>query len=474
MEQRRQLNLLDAVLIVSSGMIGSGIFIVSADMSRLLGGPGWVLLGWALSGVITLLAALSYGELAGMYPHAGGQYVYLREAFGPLTGFLYGWTLFVVIQCGTIAAVAVAFAKFTGVLVPWFSEQHILFESGSFKISAAQLLGIFSIFLLTLFNAQGIRYGQLINRFFTSAKLLALFGLIVLGLVIFQDNSIWQSNMADFWRFAPVETTASNVPVAVVLMSAIGVSLVGALFSSDAWNNVTFIAGEIENPKRNIPLSMLLGTAIVITLYLLVNVAYLKLLPFWGNPNGTTVDERGLQFALNDRVGVAAVIAVLGGVGSIIMAVVIMISTFGANNSIALAGARVYQAMAQDGLFFDKMKNMNRNGVPGFALWAQFIWASLLCLSGKYGDLLDYIMFSVVFFYILSVVAIFVLRRKKPELERPYKVWGYPIVPILYILLASGFCINLLIMKPQYSYPGLIIVLLGIPVYFIRQRGKTV
>lgn len=473
MEQRRQLNLLDAVLIVSSGMIGSGIFIVSADMSRLLGGPGWVLLGWVLSGVITLLAALSYGELAGMYPQAGGQYVYLREAFGPLTGFLYGWTLFVVIQCGTIAAVAVAFAKFTGVLVPWFSEQHILFESGNFKFSAAQLLGIFSIFLLTLFNAQGIRYGQLINRFFTSAKLLALFGLIVLGLVVFTDSSIWQNNMVGFWRFEPVTPVNQGMPLSVIIMSALGVSLVGALFSSDAWNNVTFIAGEIQNPKRNIPLSMLLGTAIVITLYLLVNVAYLKLLPFWGNPDGATVAERGLQFATNDRVGVAAVIAVLGGVGSIIMAVVIMISTFGANNSIALAGARVYQAMAQDGLFFDKMKQMNKNGVPGFALWAQFIWASLLCLSGKYGDLLDYIMFSVVFFYILSVVAIFVLRRKKPELERPYKVWGYPIVPILYILLASGFCINLLFMKPQYSYPGLIIVLLGIPVYFIRQRSKA-
>lgn len=474
MEQRRQLSLLDATLLVSSGMIGSGIFIVSADMSRLLGGPGWVLLAWVVSGVMTILAALSYGELAAMYPKAGGQYVYLREAFGPLTGFLYGWTLFVVIQCGTIAAVAVAFAKFTGVLIPALSEQNILLSIGSFKLSAAQLLGIASIFVITLFNSRGIRYGQIINRFFTSAKIVALFGLIILGLVIFQDNSIWQSNMVEFWRFAPVSPLDSgNTPIYVVIMSAIGLSLIGALFSSDAWNNVTFIAGEIKNPKKSIPLAMLLGTFIVISLYLLVNVSYLKLIPFWGDPNGTTVAERGIQFASQDRVGVAAVITALGAVGSIVMAVVIMVSTFGANNSIALSGARVYQAMAQDGLFFDKMKQMNDQGVPGFALWAQFIWASLLCLSGKYGDLLDYVMFAAIFFYVLSVISVFVLRRKQPDLERPYKVWGYPIVPLLYILLASAFCINLLVMKPLYSYPGLIIVLLGIPVYFYRQRKKA-
>jgi len=478
MTPAKKLNLADAALIVTSGMIGSGIFIVSADMSRALGGPGWLLLAWVISGVMTVFAALSYGELAGMYPEAGGQYVYLKEAFNPLIGFLYGWTIFLVVQTGTLAAVAVAFAKFTGVLIPAFNENNILLQLGSFKLSAAQVVGIASLFVLTVINARGIQYGKIINRVFTSTKLLALFGLIVLGILIFGSAAVWQQNLAHFWDFSKYskQTDGSWLNQSLTytgLISAIGVAMVGSLFSSDAWNNVTFIAGDIDNPKKNIPLSLAIGTIIVTVLYLLANVAYLKLLPFWGNPNATDVMGQGLQFAANDRVGTAAATMIFGSTATIIMALLIMVSTFGCNNGITLASVRVYQAMAKDGLFFDKMKNDNKNGVPGFALWVQFIWAALLCLSGKYGDLLDYIMFAVVLFYILTIIGLFRLRKTKPNVARPYKAFGYPVVPAIYLILATYFCLNLLYMKPLYSYPGLIIVVLGIPVYYFWKRNTT-
>lgn len=486
MTEKKSLNLLDATLIVSGSMIGSGIFIVSADIARQTGGAGWLLLSWIISGLITMFAALSYGELAGMFPHAGGQYVYLKNAYNPLVGFLYGWTIFLVVQCGTIAAVAVAFAKYTGVLFPVLSENNILYEttihilrwSYDFKISAAQLFGIFSILVLTLINSRGINYGKIVVRIFTSAKLIALFGIIVLGIFVYGTSATWSANWNDAFSLTHWAKDAdgnwiqSNLS-AIALMSAIGVGLVGSLFSSDAWNNVTFISGDIENPKRNIPLSLAMGTIIVVTLYLLANIAYLYLLPLAGNPHGASVTERGIQFAQNERVGTAAAQMMFGGAAAVIMAVLIMISTFGCNNGIVLASVRVYQAMAKDGLFFEKMKHNNENGVPGFALWIQFIWSAALCLSGKYGDLLDYVMFSVMLFYILTIAGIFILRKKQPDAERPYKAWGYPLVPALYLVLATAFCINLLIVKFSACWPGLVIVAIGVPVYFYWKKKSV-
>ena len=476
-EQKKSLNLLDATLIVSGSMIGSGIFIVSADMSRTVGGPGWMLLLWVIAGLLTIFAALSYGELAGMFPHAGGQYVYLREAYHPVVGFLYGWSLFAVVQSGTIAAVAVAFAKYTGVIFPVFSENNILLTLGSFKISAAQVLGVFSILLLTFINARGINYGKIIVRVFTSTKLIALFGLILLGVFVCSNHQVWHNNLQHFWDFGTYTTDdAGHVSMQKLttlgLMAAMGAGLVGSLFSSDAWNNVTFIAGEIENPKRSIPLSLFFGTVIVISLYLLVNVAYLNLLPFYGDPNATTVMGKGIMFAEKDRVATASAMQIFGAPATIIMALLIMVSTFGCNNGIVLSSVRVYQAMAKDGLFFNKMKDNNKFGVPGYALWVQFAWAGLLCFSGKYGDLLNYVMFAVMLFYIITILGIFVLRKKMPAAERPYRAFGYPVIPIIYILLVSAFCLNLLITKPLYSWPGLGIVLLGIPIYYFWKHEK--
>ncbi len=459
-------------------MIGSGIFIVSADIARQTTGAGWLMLSWLISGVMTLFAALSYGELAAMYPHAGGQYVYLKNAYNPLTGFLYGWTIFLVVQTGTIAAVAVAFAKFTGVLIPSFSEDNILLTMGSFHVSAAQLLGIFSILVLTYLNSKGIQYGKIVLRIFTSAKLVALLSIIVLGIFVYGDSQVWAQNWQqafDMQQWKKLDDgswslqTLSNIGI----LSALGVGLVGSLFSSDAWNNVTFISGDIENPRRNLPLSLAIGTFIVISLYMLANVAYLHLLPLSGTPDGADVFSRGIQFAQNDRVGTASAQMMFGAGATAIMAVLIMISTFGCNNGVILASVRVYQAMANDGLFFEKMKHNNQNGVPGFALWVQFGWASLLCLSGRYGELLDYVMFAVMIFYVLTIAGIFILRKKHPEAERPYKAWGYPVVPVLYLLLAVAFCINLLITKPSATWPGLIIVLLGIPVFYYWKNKST-
>jgi APA family basic amino acid/polyamine antiporter len=476
----KKLTLIDGVLLVAGSMIGSGIFIVSADMGRTVGGPGWLLVLWLLAGIMTILAALSYGELAGMMPEAGGQYVYLRRAFGPLLGFLYGWTLFLVIQCGTIAAVAVAFAKFSSYIIPSFSDQNILFELGPLKINAAQIVGILCIVFLTFLNARGIKYVQFIIRYFSSAKLIALFGLIFLGIIVFRDDVVWSSNLFQFFRTDQtwvkegeqwVQTSLSTSG----LLMAMGVGMVGSLFSSEAWNNITFIGGEMDNPKRNIPLSMVLGTVVVTAIYILANISYLSLLPFYGNPEGSDVLQRGVQFATNDRVGVEAAKVMFGGVSApIIMALLIMVSTFACNNGLILSGARVYQAMAKNGLFFKSMIPNNTNEVPSNALWIQCIWCSILCLSGKYGQLLDYVIFAVLIFYILTILAIFRLRRLEPDTPRPIKAWGYPFIPLLYIILAAAISLDLLYMKPEYTWPGLIIVLVGIPVYYLfRANLKT-
>jgi len=461
-------------------MIGSGIFIVSADRSRQIGGGGWLLLSWIVAGLMTLFAALSYGELAGMFPQAGGQYVYLRNAFKPLVGFLYGWALLFVVQSGTAAAVAVAFAKFTGVLVPGLGDNHVLFTTtlplaGAYKLTAAQLLGIFSLFVLTLLNSLGIQYGKFILRLFTSAKLIALLGLIFLGIFIYGNSETWSFNLTHFWDTQHWSESGANGAWVVTqigglaLVGAFGAGLVGSLFSSDAWNNVTFIAGEIRNPKRNIPLSLFAGTLIVSSIYVLANVAYLRLLPVQGTPGAHDVLANGIQFATNNRVGTAAATMIFGSAGTILMAVLIMISTFGCNNGLVLSSARLYQAMAKDGVFIKKMANNNRYGVPGYALWVQFIWASVLALSGQYNTLLNYVMFAVILFYIFTIAGIFILRKKIPDAERPYKAFGYPIIPIIYILLAVFFCINLLITTPEV-WIGIILVLIGIPVYYLTKR----
>lgn len=469
---KRELSLFDSTMLVVGSMIGSGIFIVSADIARTVGSPGYLLLVWLITGAITITAALSYGELAGMLPHAGGQYVYLREAYNPLIGFLYGWTLFLVIQTGTIAAVAVAFAKYTGEIIPWFSEKHILFIVLGLKISAAQILAIAVIIFLTYTNMQGVRLGKIVQNIFTSTKAIAMTGLILLAIVVSKHIGSFSSIFSNFWDPSWTHTAGGKIvsvePLSgTILLAAIGVAMVGSLFSSDAWNNITFTSGEVLNPKRNIPLSLFLGTLIVTILYIAANFAYIFILPLHGSPEATTVVGRGIQFALSDRVATAVSSMIFGQPAVIIMSVLIMVSTFGCNNGLILSGARVYYAMAKDNLFFKKTGKLNKNSVPGFALIVQAIWASLLCLSGTYGNLLDYVIFAVLIFYILTIIGLFLLRRKRPDAERPYKAWGYPVVPALYILAAAAISIDLLIFKPMYTWPGMIIVLLGIPVYFI-------
>lgn len=471
---QRTLNLFDTVMIVSGSMIGSGIFIVSADMSRMLGSPLWMLACWILSGIITLLAALSYGELAGMMPEAGGQFVYLKRAFGKMTAFVYGWTVFLVIQTGVIAAVAVAFAKFTGVFFPFFDEKHYLLEAGTFRISAAQLLAIVSIIFLTWLNSQGIQNGKIIQRIFTSAKLIALFGLIILGVVLglqtdtLSDNFI---NAGEAFTTTVSENGISTTPLyGFGIMAAMGVAIIGSLFSSDAWNNVTFIAGEIKEPQKNIPMGLFIGTSLVTLIYVLANIAYLMLLPLKGSPDATDVIGKGIMFAQNDRVGTAALYTVFGNISQYIMAALIMVSTFGCNNGLILAGSRLFQSMAADGLFFRKAKELNSDSVPAKALTYQAIWASVLCLSGSYGDLLDYSTFASLIFYMVTISGIFVLRKKEPHTPRPYKAFGYPVFPVIYILLAGFICIDLLIFKTFNTGMGVLIIMLGIPVFYIFDR----
>jgi basic amino acid/polyamine antiporter, APA family len=454
-------------MIVTGGMIGSGIFIVTADISRAVVSPGNMLLVWVLSGFLTMVGAISYGELSSMFPKVGGQYVYLKEAYNKMVAFLYGWTLFLVIQTGVIAAVAVAFARFTGVLIPWFSEDNALFSVLGFQFSSVQLLAILSIVYLTYINSRGVKSGKLIQNIFGSTKLIALFGLILFGLLFGINDTAVQANFSDFWGSAAAASGTGEVPpVGMALITAIGIAMVGALFSADSWNNIGFSGDEIVNPKRTIVLSMVIGSAIVMGLYLIINLVYLLVLPLNGDPNATDVLGQGIKYASNDRVA-TAVAEVIGGYPATVgIAILIMISTFGCNNGAILSGARVYYAIAKDGLFFQKMGHLNKNGVPAAALWLQCIWASMLCLSGTYNDLLDYVIFAVMLFYIITVIGVFVLRVRRPDLKRPYKAFGYPILPALYVVLASGICIILLIYKPVYTWPGLIIVALGIPVYY--------
>ena len=474
----RTLGLKDATMMVAGSMIGSGIFIVSADMSRNVGGTGWLLLLWLISGVITVMAALSYGELAGMMPKAGGQFVYIQRAWGNLTGFLYGWSVFTVIQSGVIAAVAVGFAKFSGVFMPWINVQNVLLDLGFVKISSANIVAIALIVFLTWVNSRGVNGGKVIQMVFTSAKLLALLFIIVSGIYIGLNKDYFAQNFSNMWESSQwLQNTDKTWTLQSIsgmgLILALGTAIIGSLFSSDAWNNVTFIAGEIKDPHRNIPKSLLYGTAIVTVIYMLANIAYLGLLPVQGDPNGAGILEQGIQFATNDRVGTAAASQIFGEGALFLMAALIMVSTFGCNNGLILSGARVYYAMAKEGLFFKKAGTLNKNNVPQFALWIQAAWASILCLSGTYGDLLDYCTFASLLFYIVTIGGLFMLRKKEPDTARPYKVIAYPIMPILYILIATTICAILLVTKTQNTVSGLVIVALGLPIYyFIKPKAE--
>jgi basic amino acid/polyamine antiporter, APA family len=473
----RTLNLYDAVMIVSGSMIGSGIFIVSADMSRSLGSPFWLLMCWLVSGVITLFAALSYGELAGMMPEAGGQFVYIKRAWGRLAAFVYGWTVFLVIQTGVCAAVAMAFAKFTGVFIPFFNEKNILVNLGFLTISSSQVLAIASIAVLTLINIKGVKNGKLVQRIFTSAKLVALFGLILVGIIFGLQSDTLSQNFSDPYKMfstTVVDGVITETPIEGFMMVAVmGFAIIGALFSSDAWNNVTFIAGEIKEPQKNIPMGLFIGTCLVTVIYILANLAYLMLLPVKGDPNATTVVGQGLMFAQNDRVGTAALSVLFGNTANYLMAALIMVSTFGCNNGLVLAGSRLFQSMAANGLFFDKVKEINKYGVPGRSMVLQSIWACVLCLSGSYGQLLDYATFASLLFYIVCIGGLFILRKKEPNTPRPYKAFGYPVIPALYILLAGFVCVDLLIFRTYSAGMGVLIILLGIPVFYLFDRKRT-
>lgn len=493
----RELGLLDSTMIVAGSMIGSGIFIVSADIARLVGSPGWLLATWVITGLLTIGAALSYGELAAMMPKAGGQYVYLREAFSPLWGFLYGWTLLWVIQSGTIAAVAVGFARYFGVLVPWISPTNWLVRpvdvsrGYAVSLSTQQLVAIVMVIFLTFLNTRGIRLGKLIQNVFTSAKTLSLFALIVLGILVGRNADAVAANFSNMWTAVDPATIAPEVGGLPSLTAAAGVigllvalcvAQVGSLFSSDAWNNITFTAGEVKDPKRNIPLSLAYGTLLVTVLYVLANVAYL-----------CTLTLEQIRTAPDDRVATAALSVIFGPAGAAIMAVAIIISTFGCNNGLILAGARVYYAMAKDSLFFKKTSELNARHVPSFALAVQCIVTCLIVLprtrvygedglpkvdpalnepvyGNLYGQLLDWVVFAVLIFYVLTIAGLFVLRRKRPDAERPYRAFGYPFVPALYMVAASTIALVLLLYRTKTSLPGLAIVLTGVPVYWLWKR----
>ncbi|WP_312195164.1 APC family permease [Epilithonimonas vandammei] len=458
----KKLKLWDAVMIVMGSMIGSGIFIVSADIMRNLGSGYWIIVVWLITAVMTIAAAISYGELSAMFPKAGGQYTYITEIFGKPMGFLYGWGMFTVIQTGTIAAVAVAFGKFTAYLVPSLNDAAPIFQSGDFKITWIQILAIVVILFLTFVNTKGVQFGKILQNVFTSSKIIALLGLIVLGFVLISQSN-WSSNMSFGWdAFQNLKQTEWKSISGATVLGGIAAAMVGSVFSSVAWENVTFISGEIENPKKNVVKAMILGTSAVMILYLLVNFVYLNAL-----------DRDSIAFAANDRVAVAAAEKMFGNAGTIIIAVLVMISTFGCVNGIVLAGARVFQTMAKDGLFLKSAVENNKNGVPAKSLWMQGIWASLLCLSGQYGDLLDMISFVIVLFYMITVFGVIYLRIKKPELERGYKTFLYPFTPILYLLIGTGFCILLFIYKPQYTWPGLGLILIGLPVYFFINKKSV-
>lgn len=476
----RGLNLFDATMVVIGVMIGSGIFIVSADMSRQIGGPGWLLVAWAVTGVLTITAALSYGELASMMPEAGGMYVYLREAYSRLWGFLYGWTLFGVIQTGTIAAVAVAFARFSAVLLPWIGEDRYLVPpvhlSARYAVSLsnAQLVGILVIALLTWTNSRGLEYGKIVQNLFTVAKTAALLAVIFLGIFVGRNAAALQENFSDFWRTGGFNASLGlDIATAFGLFVALCVSQTGSLFSADSWHDVTFAAAEVKNPRRTLPLSMALGTIVVIALYLLANVAYLCTLPL-----------SAIQNAPADRVATAMLESIYPGVGTGLMAIAIMISTFGCINSLVLAGARAYYAMAKDGLFFSPAARLNRSRVPGWSLYAQGLWAALLVLprtydpaTGAYGNLysnlLDYVISAALLFYVLTIAGVFRLRRIRRDAERPYRVVGYPVVPAVYVAGAAAVLAVLIAYRPATTWPGFVIVLLGALVYALIRARRT-
>ncbi|MFI5087893.1 MAG: APC family permease [Terriglobales bacterium] len=483
------LGLTSATTLVMGSMIGSGIFIVSADIARLVDSPGLLILAWAVTGFMTITGALAYGELAAMMPKAGGQYVYLRESLGPLWGFLYGWTLFLVIQTGTIAAVGVAFGKFLGVFFPSISSTNwiihlwkappihigpMVLGDMHVGLNTQNLIAIITIVALTVVNVFGIKTGAAIQNIFTFAKTAALLGLVIAGTLLFRNPAAVAANFTNFWQLGAQHAELGIASPFLLVITLLSVAQVGSLFSADAWNNVTFTAGEVKNPKRNLPLSLALGTGVVIGLYILANFAYLNVLPLHGDPQGATVIARGIQYATEDRVATAAMIGMFGAAGGALMAAAILVSTFGCNNGLILAGARVYYAMAKDGLFFRHAAHIHpKYRTPVYALVVQAIWTCLLCLSGTYGQLLDYIIFAVLVFYILTILGLFVLRRTRPNAERPYRAFGYPVLPAIYIVMAVFIDVVLLRYKPQYTWPGLIIVLVGIPVYFVCHRPKS-
>ncbi len=470
----RGMGLFSATAIVMGSMIGSGIFIVPADMSRTLGSPALLIAAWLVTALMTIIGALSYGELAAMMPKAGGQYVYLRESLGPIWGFLYGWTLFLVIQTGTIAAVGVAFGKFLGVFFPRVSQTNWIVHvgSGNIGLSTANLAAIVIITLLTFANTRGVKLGSAVQNVFTSAKVLALLGIVAVGFVAKNASAIvanFGAGWHAFWAGAGWHTqhavqVGADGPITYAgIFTVIAIVQVGSLFSSDAWNNVTFTAGEIKNPKRDLPLSLALGTGVVLALYIACNFVYLSVLPM-----------AGIAHAPQDRVATAVMQAAFGGIGSKLMAAAILVSTFGCVNGLVLAGARVYYAMSRDGLFFKAAGKLDaKTDVPTNSLWMQWGWTCLLCLSGRYGDLLDYVIFAVLVFYVLTIGGLFVLRRTRPDAPRPYKAFGYPVLPALYIVMAVWICGVLLRYKPQYTWPGLILVLLGVPVYLVWTRHAS-
>jgi basic amino acid/polyamine antiporter, APA family len=490
----KALGLTSATTLVMGSMIGSGIFIVSAEIAREVNSPGLLIMAWVVTGFMTIVGALSYGELAAMMPQAGGQYVYLRESLGPLWGFLYGWTLFLVIQTGTIAAVGVAFGKFLGHFFPWVSGDRWLVHIGHgpmpvwhvtkditlggmhVGLNTQNLMAIIIVILLTAINTFGIKTGAAVQNVFTIAKVFALSALVLAGIFVGRNPQAVAANFSDFWRLhAPHSASGTLAGPFVGILTILAVAQVGSLFSSDAWNNVTFTAGEVKNPKRNLPVSLALGTGIVIALYIAANFIYLSVLPLNGDPNGATVLARGIKFASADRVGTAALQQMFGSSGAGLMAVAVLISTFGCVNGLILAGARVYYAMAKDGLFFKATGAVHpRYHSPKNALIVQCIWTCILCLSGTYGDLLNYVIFAVLVFYILTIAGLFVLRYKQPQAERPYRAVGYPILPAIYIVMALFIDVVLLRYQPQYTWPGLVIVLLGIPVYLIWSRRTAV
>jgi APA family basic amino acid/polyamine antiporter len=455
------LGLWDATMVVAGSMIGSGVFIVGADIVRNVGSSGWLIAVWLITGFMTITAAVSYGELSGMFPKAGGQYIYLKETYNSLIAFLYGWSFFAIIQTGTIAAVGVAFSKFTAYLIPAVSEDIVLMDLGFMTVSPAQVLSIATIILLTYINTRGVEGGKLIQTTLTVTKLVSLFGLIAVGLIMMKPD-VWSANWTNAWDLHKLNPDGSIENYTMIAaLGAIAAAMVGSIFSSDAWNNVTFIAGEIKNPQRNIGLGLFLGTLIVTIIYVTANLMYTSVLPL-----------TEIATAEKDRVAVAASHVIFGNIGTVIIAVMIMISTFGCNNGLILAGARVYYTMAKDGLFFKRAGELNQFSVPQQALWVQCVLASIWCLSGRYGDLLDMVSFVVVLFYMLTIIGIFILRRKRPEAARPYKAFGYPILPLVYIMMGLTFCTLLIVYKPKFTWPGLIITLIGIPIYYFAMQRK--